>query len=349
MANGMKRIEWLDVAKGLGILFMIYGHNVLYINMAGVAETIRIWLYSFHMPLFFVLAGITYNQDKYSDLHMLIKNKIKTLLIPYLMFAVFINIYKACTLIQTYVRGQLSDVKLLIKSILGIVIQIRNSDYYGGIWFLPCIFIAFILLNLIIKISKGKKHISCAIGAACMLAEYLYSKYIDIKLPWGADAAFAAVFFMILGYELKDILYKLKQGRTTLLFGIVALLINIAFTYLNNRILSVGIDMSCNRYGNLIYFVVAALSGIAFIIAVSSCIHIEIIRKVGSKSIYYYGMHLIFVDCLTKLALHFYPGVGVGVAEFVISITFTLIIIAILSLGYGSYEKLYSTLIRRIN
>lgn len=56
-----KRIEWLDVAKGLEIICVVYGYTIF------KDELWRIWIYSFHMPLFFFLSGITYNEEKYSD------------------------------------------------------------------------------------------------------------------------------------------------------------------------------------------------------------------------------------------------------------------------------------------
>ena len=48
---GNKRIDEIDVAKGIGIIMTIIGHNVF----EGYVKT---FIYSFHMPLFFVLAGL---------------------------------------------------------------------------------------------------------------------------------------------------------------------------------------------------------------------------------------------------------------------------------------------------
>ena len=42
---------FIDVAKGIGIIMTIIGHNVF----EGYVKT---FIYSFHMPLFFVLAGL---------------------------------------------------------------------------------------------------------------------------------------------------------------------------------------------------------------------------------------------------------------------------------------------------
>ena len=49
-----KRIEWMNVVKGLEIICVVYGHTIF------KDELWRIWIYSFHMPIFFFLSGVTY-------------------------------------------------------------------------------------------------------------------------------------------------------------------------------------------------------------------------------------------------------------------------------------------------
>ena len=47
-----KRIEWIDRAKGIGIILVILGHSIF-------LEIFKILIYSFHMPLFFSYQGIS--------------------------------------------------------------------------------------------------------------------------------------------------------------------------------------------------------------------------------------------------------------------------------------------------
>lgn len=46
-----KRIAWIDMAKAIAILLMVVGHEV--------GGSIYTWIFSFHMPLFFILSGYT--------------------------------------------------------------------------------------------------------------------------------------------------------------------------------------------------------------------------------------------------------------------------------------------------
>ena len=49
--ENIKRIDYLDYTKGFGILLVILGH------IYDASNPIKIWLYSFHMPLFFIISG----------------------------------------------------------------------------------------------------------------------------------------------------------------------------------------------------------------------------------------------------------------------------------------------------
>ncbi len=64
-----KRIEFIDISKGIGILLVIIGHM-------NINQSLLQYIMSFHMPLFIILSGMTFNHHK-------IKHNISALLIPY--------------------------------------------------------------------------------------------------------------------------------------------------------------------------------------------------------------------------------------------------------------------------
>lgn len=47
-----KHLYWIDFAKVIGLYLMVLGHG----NM--VSDDLRCYIYSFHMPLFFVISGL---------------------------------------------------------------------------------------------------------------------------------------------------------------------------------------------------------------------------------------------------------------------------------------------------
>lgn len=79
-----KRIEWIDAARGIGILLVILGHSYMVLG----SEANRLIL-SFHMPLFFFLSGFcTKNSIVDKPWKEYIIGKIQTLLVPQFVLGV---------------------------------------------------------------------------------------------------------------------------------------------------------------------------------------------------------------------------------------------------------------------
>lgn len=63
------RIGWIDIAKGVGIILVVFGHVLVGMRAAGLGSE-NPWMinsqnivYSFHMPLFFFLAGLNVDRS----------------------------------------------------------------------------------------------------------------------------------------------------------------------------------------------------------------------------------------------------------------------------------------------
>lgn len=59
MSQG-KRIDWIDTAKGIGIIAVIIGHF-------HVPDLTMRLIYSWHMPLFFIISGILYTDKPFQN------------------------------------------------------------------------------------------------------------------------------------------------------------------------------------------------------------------------------------------------------------------------------------------
>jgi fucose 4-O-acetylase-like acetyltransferase len=88
------RESWIDVAKGWGILLVVLGHalrglqNVQLLPTEGWSHALDAWIYSFHMPLFFLLSGFFMEKAVQRPLDRALKDRAKTLLWPYLVWSV---------------------------------------------------------------------------------------------------------------------------------------------------------------------------------------------------------------------------------------------------------------------
>ena len=82
----MKREKFIDIAKGIATILVIIGH-CKYSNSKIIA-----WIYSFHMPLFFMINGyFIKNSIEHLSLEEFTKRKSKQIVVPYLIFNT--NIY----------------------------------------------------------------------------------------------------------------------------------------------------------------------------------------------------------------------------------------------------------------
>ena len=73
------RIEWVDTAKFIALGLMIFGHSYY------GDHPVKIWICSFHMPLFFILSGFLYGLKRKQEIDLLptIKRLAIQLLVPY--------------------------------------------------------------------------------------------------------------------------------------------------------------------------------------------------------------------------------------------------------------------------
>ena len=81
----MKRNYAIDVARGISIFFVVLGHLVV-----GGTKTFN-WIFSFHMPIFFLLSGMCFNFEKYNSFIDFLKEKFKKRIIPYFAFIIIVK------------------------------------------------------------------------------------------------------------------------------------------------------------------------------------------------------------------------------------------------------------------
>ena len=61
-----KHLNWIDLAKGIGIILVLIGHSKF------LPITLKNYIYSFHMPLFFILSGYVFsNKYNFKDFYFI--------------------------------------------------------------------------------------------------------------------------------------------------------------------------------------------------------------------------------------------------------------------------------------
>ncbi len=78
-----RRIAYLDIARGIGMILVVMGH-VEYVD-----STLRLFIAAFHMPLFFLISGILIWEKQEEDRKFieLVKKKLRSIMLPYAVFS----------------------------------------------------------------------------------------------------------------------------------------------------------------------------------------------------------------------------------------------------------------------
>lgn len=137
------RENWVDYAKGIGIILVVYGHVARGIYNSGIyipqawyewADSI---IYTFHMPLFFFLSGLFFYQSFYKKgAGALVFNKIDTILYPYVLWSILQGVSEV--FLSSYTNGNVS-----YAEVFSLFMEPRAQ-----FWFLYALFFIFILVAL---------------------------------------------------------------------------------------------------------------------------------------------------------------------------------------------------------
>ena len=83
--NSEGRVAWIDISKGLLIAFIVLGHVI-----SDNKNSLQTWIYSFHVPAFFLINGLLKRRFLFIEKNTLITviKKEKHLMIMYVTFSV---------------------------------------------------------------------------------------------------------------------------------------------------------------------------------------------------------------------------------------------------------------------
>lgn len=185
------RIEYVDIAKGLGMLAVIWGHI-----MHG--DWTYQLVYAFDIPLFFFLSGMVFRPEKYNSLVVFIKRRIKTLLIPYVMFSFLTWLFWVA-----YNYAFHSKPDSWISPLLQTFIAQGSTGYFehnAPLWFVSCLFVVEIAYYFISKLDDKFNLGLCLCMAIIGRILIIPNAFYDFTaLPWNIESACSALAFYALG------------------------------------------------------------------------------------------------------------------------------------------------------
>lgn len=271
------RLTFLDNMKGIGIILVILGH-------ISYNQGLTTWIYSFHMPLFFIISGfLFYSSSKINY----IRKRMYSILIPYFFFSLLSFVY--WLVIESSIRGGDNNIAL---TFLGIFSAQSGGNYVFNIvlWFLPCLLMTESIFYLI------NKYCSRSLAPIVLFISvigYFNSILNPVRLPWGLDIAMIALSFYGIGFyasKYRSKLYTLNrlQKKQKLGLFLILLMLSICLCQMNGRV-----DMSSNYYGHIVLFYTSGIVGTLIIYLIS----ISIRSKVVERSLVFLGVNSLIIMC----------------------------------------------------
>lgn len=158
----MARIQSLDILKFLAMFLVLWGHAIQYFssNVANADVVYRV-IYSFHMPLFMMVAGYFASSSLKGDFITLIKKKGAQLLLPVLSWAVL------CVVVG-----------LLISSGNSITHELNRL-----FWFLKSLFVCYLLFYVSIKTLNNNKLKLISVGFSLIISQFIVFGQLPTLYP----------------------------------------------------------------------------------------------------------------------------------------------------------------------
>lgn len=133
-------IQWVSIAKGIGIVFVVFCHYLPDYSPSYWRE-IRQIITAFNMPLFFILSGFLYDETKYSYKD-LTKKKFTRLIVPFISIAIIILCIKLIAARFVNLKFPVS-----LQSVITLFIDPFHS-YAPLLWFIYVLFFIFLIYPL---------------------------------------------------------------------------------------------------------------------------------------------------------------------------------------------------------
>lgn len=272
----MREIKY-DIAKGLGIILMVAAH-------ANIPA--KSFIYLFHMPLFFIISGYFFKPEYCKDLNSLlqfIKKQWKRLILPYILFCslcIILNNFFLDTNIYTNSNEILNieenwkfntardflTIKQMLTKILNCILIAGGAPLGPACWFLRTLFWITVSYSffyyLVSKLHLNHKFFKITNLCLCILASSFgyYLQKINFNF-YCFGSIFSAIFLFYIGTLLKQY-NKFNQFKFISFFISFSILL---IAFINN----IEIELSQNKYPNLLILTILSICGYYFIMFIS--------------------------------------------------------------------------------
>lgn len=307
-----ERIEYIDRAKGFGIILVVLGHMA-------VSHEWCTFITTFHIPLFFFIGGYLFDSGKHKSGREFAVRKINRIVVPYFLYSL-ISFCASCgrTLIGQY--------EINMKDVMTQFIIKGTIESNLPLWFMRSFLVVEIIFFLFTKISKRSSYIVLMLSC-CLFVSFALIQ--DTSLP--ISRTVNGVFFYGLGYLFRTYKIDLRcvSKRVCFLCCVTFFVMQAVFSYF---ILINSYTINIASRDHVILFVLCGISGILA--------SLFLVIAIGSNMILeYFGRNSLIIMCthiLIKDVISVVVTIGFGVSKKYITdlsnikgIVLTLVVLAI--------------------
>ena len=279
--QGGARLAWPDAAKGLGVLLVGLGHSRL------LPEWASAWIYSFHMPLFFLLSGWFFSLRP-GGVGATLRHKALPILMPYLAYNLAFFCWESAAALAA---GGGPD----WDGLLGIALQWPDTPWAGRAWFFPGLFAAECLFALLLRALEGRENRLLPAALLAAGAVWIYARLGGARLPWHVDAAVLLLPYLALGRRARHWLERhpasVCSAGQTIRLALVCLGANLLFTAFNRNLGPTRIDYNLRYLNEFFTCYAAGACGAAFCVLLCRALPAARgLRFLGKYSAAYYAV-----------------------------------------------------------
>ena len=318
------RIFFIDIARIYGVFLVYYGHIIESYMKAGseIAAMHYKFVYSFHMPLFFILSGyIAKRRLDTIAFPLYLKGKVVSRLVPYLFFSILLIIPTFWTTGFT-VGLELPTVEGYTKGIAATILA--GFPYFNiPTWFLICLFVVEMMHYVTSRFLTTHSRILMLAFGYYLVGSILawnagFLRPTNILSPHGKIFPYFMILEAFTGYSFYLIGVFLR--RTDLLdnkipvigyyLGALGSLILLYVTFdLNKGMFLIpfydAVILVASSHGNPILFPLSALLGAIFIMILARLTpESKLLLFLGGNTLVIFGLNGVFYHFLNdRLAL----------------------------------------------
>lgn len=177
------RVEWVNDAKGIGIILVVVGHVWRGVSglatppQAHVMTVVDTAIYQFHMPLFFVLSGLFVARSAQRPLGAFVLQKLRTIAYPYVLW----------TLIQATIASHAGAAAHQKVSLLAVLKQLPYQPF-DQFWFLYVLLMCMLAFGILAKTRMGN------IPILLLAIAFYVARPLVPGMSWGPLYQFSADF-----------------------------------------------------------------------------------------------------------------------------------------------------------